>query len=97
MGRKTIDLPDGSRYVGEVNEDGVPHGRDVLSWPSGARVEGEWRNGLPNGHGVRTEPDETRFEGDFRTGKASRHSRMVGAWPASSEMACSKGKGIKGT
>ena len=48
MGRKTIDLPDGSRYVGEVDEDGVPHGQGILSWPSGVRVEGEWRNGLPN-------------------------------------------------
>ena len=66
MGRKTIDLPDGSRYVGEVDEDGVPHGQGVLSWPGGVRVEGEWRDGLRHGQGALTAPDGTSLEVAYR-------------------------------
>ena len=80
MGRKTIDLPDGSRYVGEVDEDGVPHGRGVLSWPSGARVEGAFGEGKAEGVGAWTYPDGSRYEGANRNDVP--HGRGVRTWGA---------------
>ena len=49
MERETVDLPDGSRYVGEVNGDGVPHGRSVRTWRIDERYEGEFQDGERRG------------------------------------------------
>ena len=45
MARATIDLPDGRRYEGEVDENLEPHGHGVMTKPDGRRFEDTWRNG----------------------------------------------------
>ena len=45
-------LHDGSRYEGEVNHAGDPHGRGVKTWFDGSRYEGEFRDGRLHGQGV---------------------------------------------
>ena len=65
--RVVVNLPDGARYVGEI-EGGAFHRRGILTFGSGARHEGDFRDGrfhgagelragLPNGQGVMTYPD----------------------------------------
>ena len=71
-------LPDGSRYEGEVNHAGDPHGRGVLTWntrklwtdePHGeVRYEGEFRHGWFHGRGLLVWSEGYRYEGEFRGG-----------------------------
>ena len=37
---------DGTRYVGGLRA-GKLHGRGTVTFPDGARYEGEWRDGVP--------------------------------------------------
>ena len=53
-------LHDGSRYEGEVNHAGDPHGWGVKTWFDGSRYEGEFRDGKLHGQGVYTSPDGYR-------------------------------------
>ena len=67
----TIDLPDGSRYEGEVNSAGRPHGRGTMTWEDGARgarIVGEFRDGKPHGHGVEIWGDRRSYVGEFCDG-----------------------------
>ena len=78
MARVTMDLPDGSRYVGEVNEDGVPHGQGVRTWPDGGRYEGEYRDGAM-ARGTYTWPDGCSFTGEHEA--EGEIERGVYTWP----------------
>ncbi len=46
--------PSGSRYEGQVNQDGRYHGKGVRSYYDGSRYVGEWRNWQYHGHGTYT-------------------------------------------
>ncbi len=82
-----VDLPDGSRYAGELNA-GAKQGLGVLISPDGRRYAGQWREDWPDGRGVMIYADGRRYEGDFHAGK--RHglgvlilrdgSRQEGEW-----------------
>ena len=54
---KTIEFKDGSRYDGEVNAQGQPHGKGYMDSPSDTgcgrrdRYEGEFKNGKKDGFG----------------------------------------------
>ena len=67
--RRAIVLPDGSRYVGKINDEGVPHGQGARTWPDGSSDRGAFRDGEANGEGVRTWPDGSSYRGEFRDGK----------------------------
>ena len=81
-------LPDGTRYEGEVNHAGDPHGRGVLTWsmrelwtdePNGeVRYEGEFIHGWFHGRGVLVWSVGYRYEGEFRDGE--RHGQGVETW-----------------
>ena len=68
MERKTVNLLDGGRYEGEVNDAGLPHGRGSATWPDGERHEGAWRKGVMHGEDVMFLPDGGRYRGDFADG-----------------------------
>ena len=51
------EYPWGSRYEGEVNQDGEWHGKGVYSLPNGVRYVGEFRNHNRHGHGTCTYSD----------------------------------------
>ena len=62
-----LQLPDGSRYEGEL-QDGVLTGQGTLVWPNGARYEGSFSDGLMHGAGTWTSPAGDRYQGDFANG-----------------------------
>ena len=65
-------------YEGEVDGEGRPSGRGIMTWtveagepreaPRCRRYEGELREGLPHGRGVMAYPDGRRVWGEFRLG-----------------------------
>jgi hypothetical protein len=62
---ETINLPDGSVYVGEVR-DGQGHGQGTYTWSKGDVHVGEYRNGQKNGQGTLTFADGDVYIGEFR-------------------------------
>lgn len=82
-----VDLPDGSRYAGELNA-GAKQGLGVLISPDGRRYAGQWRQDWPDGRGVMIYADGRRYEGEFHAGKrhglgvliARDGSRQEGQW-----------------
>ncbi len=65
-------------YAGGIH-DGKYDGRGIITWPSGARYEGEWRDGKTHGRGTYTWPKGDRYEGGFIDGE--RHGRGTYTWP----------------
>ena len=68
---ETIQLPDGGRYVGQLNGEGEPHGSGTKFRADGNEVaSGQWREGKLHGHG-RMVFSSGSYEGDFVAGKQS--------------------------
>ena len=67
------EYPSGTRYEGEVNADGKPHGRGFSTYPDGRRYEGEWSDGKPHGQGVQSTFSRTASatRGSFATGSGT--------------------------
>jgi len=79
--KKTIEYANGDKYIGEVNNDGKPHGKGILhfthpttvrTWK--CRYEGDFVDGKMQGKGVLCEEyakmeDGVKREGDFVDGK----------------------------
>jgi hypothetical protein len=40
--RPEVELPDGTRYIGQWNDADKRHGYGVLHWDDGAKYEGTW-------------------------------------------------------
>ena len=59
----------GTRYEGEVNQDGNWHGKGVISWPDGRRYVGEFRNHSYHGHGTKTYPSGRVESGQWENDK----------------------------
>lgn len=59
---------DGSRYIGDFDNDGVKCGKGHMEAPNGSTYEGQFQKGLPNGLGVMRFPDSSRYEGEFMQG-----------------------------
>ncbi len=66
-GAATLELPDGSRYDGELKRDRM-HGIGLLVWSNGDRYEGEFRDGLMHGDGDFSFANGDRFVGEMRNG-----------------------------
>ena len=49
--------PQSSTYEGERNQKGEPHGQGIVTYSSGDKYLGEFKNGKRNGHGTFTFPD----------------------------------------
>jgi hypothetical protein len=66
----TLEMPDGSRYVGFVL-NGKPEdqsGRAQMIYSNNSRYEGEFSNGKHHGSGFLLHSDSSRYKGEFRTG-----------------------------
>ena len=84
----TVHYDDGSKYVGEVNILGRPHGHGVREWPDGVKYVGEWKNNMKHGYGSFKFSDGETYVGDVRHGFPHGHgtytytdgSQYVGEW-----------------
>ena len=56
---------DGGVYKGELNPNGLPHGKGMWELPDGSRYEGEHDMGFRHGKGELILPDGTRQVGMF--------------------------------
>ena len=59
------EYPWGSRYEGEVNQDGEWHGKGVYSLPNGVRYVGEFRDNDFHGHGTHTDANGRVMSGKW--------------------------------
>lgn len=65
---KTLIWPDGTRYVGGV-QDGKRWGKGTIFWEDGTRFVGNFRNDLREGPGTMILPDGTVYNGYFSNDK----------------------------
>jgi hypothetical protein len=63
-----VDLPDGSKYVGEFR-DGKYHGQGSYLFSDGRRYVGELKDGKRSGQGVFMLLDGTRYIGEYKDDK----------------------------
>ena len=63
-----VDLPDGSKYVGEF-KDGKYHGQGSYLFSDGRRYVGELKDGKRSGQGVFLLLDGTRYIGEYKDDK----------------------------
>jgi hypothetical protein len=63
-----VDLPDGSKYVGEF-KDGKYHGQGTYLFADGRRYVGELKDGKRSGQGVFLLLDGTRYIGEYKDDK----------------------------
>ena len=68
---------DGSRYIGDFDENGIKCGKGHLETPNGATFEGQFNKGLPNGLGVMKFPDGSKYEGEFMQGWFHGHGMFI--------------------
>ncbi|MEM7706715.1 MAG: C13 family peptidase [Pseudomonadota bacterium] len=66
-GAATVELPDGSRYDGELGDNRL-HGQGVLVWANGDRYEGGFKNGLMHGEGQFAYASGDQYVGEMRKG-----------------------------
>ena len=52
----------GSRYIGDFDENGIKNGKGHIEASNGATYEGQFQKGLPNSLGVMRFPDSSRYE-----------------------------------
>ena len=74
-----IEYDNGDRYVGDVSNDGEPHGYGIYRWRNGRTYSGEWFFGKSHGRGKTIYPDGIRFEGEYLLGKPNGDG--VKTWP----------------
>ena len=62
----TLLLPDGGHYVGDCNEDSVPHGEGTKYRADGSEAaSGQWRDGKLHGRGKKMYSSDDRYFGEF--------------------------------
>ncbi|CAF1103641.1 unnamed protein product [Didymodactylos carnosus] len=72
---KTIDYS-GSKFTGEVNENGKPDGQGTEWWPDGDHYEGQFKSAKYGGHGVyyyALGKEQIKCDGEFRNGERNEH------------------------
>ncbi len=62
---QTLVWPDGTRYVGGVN-NGKRSGKGTIFWQDGTRFVGQFENDMRNGPGTMILPDGTVYTGIFK-------------------------------
>ena len=66
---RRIELPGGSVYIGQLGEDGKPHGTGTLVWADGGRYKGEWAAGRRHGTGTYVFASGGWYEGEWSAGE----------------------------
>ena len=62
-------LPDDGMYEGEVNEEGLRHGKGNVTYSNGTVYVGQWENGLMHGKGMVRHIDNSWYQGDWKEGR----------------------------
>ncbi|KAL3936910.1 MAG: hypothetical protein SGBAC_007865 [Bacillariaceae sp.] len=66
-----LTWPDGCKYWGHWNDDGVPHGRGKKVFTDGSIYDGEFEDGVFQGHGRLTYADGSWHLGEWQDGVAN--------------------------
>lgn len=89
---KTINFPNGDTYEGQVNAQGIPHGKGKGIFSNRhVLFEGDWKNGNPNGNGRFVEwkimtglnvDTIIRYQGEVANGKITGNGtyNKIGKW-----------------
>ena len=67
-GKKTMTLPDGSKFDGEL-KNGKLEGQGTMTSPDGRKFVGEFKNGIPEGQATFILPNGTQKEVTFKNGE----------------------------
>lgn len=59
------EIDDKEKYTGEIDEDGLPHGRGTIDFGDGRRYSGSIDGAAQSGRGIYRYPDGSRFEAGF--------------------------------
>lgn len=73
----SLEFPDGSIYVGELNADGRVEGWGRLRWTNGDVYEGEFLDGLMHGQGTFTSGVAGAYRGGFVRGYREGRGTMI--------------------
>ena len=65
----TLNLGGGTKYTGEVNDEGEPDGFGLIIYASGNKYQGEFSNGAMDGYGTFTWVDGDSYRGGFKNNK----------------------------
>lgn len=63
-----LNYSDGSFYKGDI-DNGVPHGKGLMTWVDGSTYDGEWLDGVHHGFGKYTWADGTHYVGEWFEGR----------------------------
>jgi hypothetical protein len=63
-----LNYSDGSSYKGDI-DNGVPHGKGLMTWVDGSTYDGEWLDGVHHGFGKYTWADGTHYVGEWFEGR----------------------------
>ena len=55
--------------MGQINENGDPHGDGVFTCADGDKYDGQWKDGKPHGEGIETFADGAKYVGQYKDGK----------------------------
>ena len=72
-----IELPDGTIYDGELDDEFLFHGKGVLKMKDGGEYSGEWEKGAHHGEGKLMLPSGYSYDGHWFHGKKSGHGVMT--------------------
>jgi len=68
---KSIELPNGSLYSGDIKYGVIRDGTGTNEWPNGDRYKGEWFNDSPHGQGIMLRKNQEEYHGQFAFGQYS--------------------------
>ena len=71
-GGQVYEDPAGTKYEGERDEDGVPHGAGRCENDDGSLYDGQWARGVRHGKGKFRSAKGDEYDGDWVEGKAGR-------------------------
>lgn len=78
-GKETVQcFPDGSKYCGQIDENGKRNGRGSYEQPDGSAYCGQWLDDWAHGFGKGTHADQSVYTGEFRYG--CKHGRGTYVW-----------------
>jgi hypothetical protein len=77
---QVMEVPPAPGYVGDVDEDGLPHGQGTHISDNGDSYTGDWVHGNMEGSGTRRYLAGVQYEGGYKQGKWDGDGYVV--WPS---------------
>jgi hypothetical protein len=66
MTQRVYEFPNGIKFEGQINIDGLPDGRGKITYPDGTNYEGEWLKGKKHGKGKQMFAAQEHYEGNWK-------------------------------